>query len=297
MPHNFASRLSLCVALIGIAHASASRGAEDSALSDEAKPLQVDEVPDRVRPILEIGDTFLGAGSIKSGFTLPTGAVWQPSFILWGNYRTAVNSFDDGIVPGSERVTEWVNRLDLFGQLSLSQTERVVIGFRPFDKNGEFSGYRFNPNSDSVDASNDDVNLLYFEGNLAEIFPRFGRTGRRGLDIDFSIGRQPLQFQEATLVVDTMDAVTFTRNNITLLPRRDARGRAFQARRLPAPSALEVGTAFRGSFSGACPSEGGGDLLTCLRDFVRRAGVEGDSGTTYCMSAAGDYGLPYTATG
>ncbi len=219
MPHNFASRLSLCVALIGIAHASASRGAEDSALSDEAKPLQVDEVPDRVRPILEIGDTFLGAGSIKPGFTLPTGAVWQPSFILWGNYRTAVNSFDDGIAPGSERVTEWVNRLDLFGQLSLSQTERVVIGFRPFDKNGEFSGYRFNPNSDSVDALNDDVNLLYFEGNLAEIFPRFGRTERRGLDIDFSIGRQPLQFQEATLVVDTMDAVTFTRNNITLLPK------------------------------------------------------------------------------
>jgi len=217
--HKFATRFLFCVALIGAVYASASWGAEDSALSDEAKPLQVDEVPERVRPILEIGDTFLGAGNIKSGFTLPTGAVWQPNFILWGTYRTAINSFDDGIVPGSERVTEWVNRLDLFGQLSLSQTERVVIGFRPIDKNGEFSGYRFNPNSDSVDSSNDDVNLLYFEGNLAEIFPHSGRTKRRRLDIDFSIGRQPLQFQEATLINDIMDSIAFTRNNITLLPK------------------------------------------------------------------------------
>jgi hypothetical protein len=211
-------RLLFGVALLGTIHVTAW-SAGDSALSNEAKPLQVDEVPQRVRPILELGDTFLGAGNVNSGFTLPTGAVWQPNFIMWGTYRTAVNSFDDEIVAGDERVTEWVNRMDLFGQLSLSQTERIVIGFRPFDENGEFSGYRFNPNKDSVDAFNTNINLLFFEGNLAEIFPKSGRTERRRLDLDFSIGRQPFLFQEGTLVVDTMDAIAFSRNNITVLPK------------------------------------------------------------------------------
>lgn len=210
--------LFLVVAFSGGIHNAAS-AAGDSALSDTPVPLQIDDVPQRTRPILELGDTFLGPGNIKPGFTLPTGAVWQPGFIMWGNYRTAFDIYDDENVNGSEHVSEWVNRFDLFGQLSLSPTERVVIGFRPLDENGEFSGYRFHPNGDWVNGLNADINILFFEGNFAELFPKLGSGEHRGLDLDFSVGRQPLIFQDAALIVDTMDALGVSRNNITLLPK------------------------------------------------------------------------------
>ena len=55
-----------------------------SGLSDEYVPLQLDAVPDRPKPLLELGPPFLGTGEIGPGFTLPGGAVWRPSFLLLG---------------------------------------------------------------------------------------------------------------------------------------------------------------------------------------------------------------------
>ena len=99
---------SVALVLIVTSLAECAWSAETSALSDEPVPLQVDTIPMRPRPIAEIGDTFLGTGNISSGINLPTGAVWQPSFQAWGTFRTAVQSFDN---TGSDRVSEWANRL------------------------------------------------------------------------------------------------------------------------------------------------------------------------------------------
>jgi hypothetical protein len=52
--------------------------------------------------------------------------------VLFGTYRTAIQTFEDG----TERYSEWANRLDMFANLQLSGTERVLIGMRPFDSNG-----------------------------------------------------------------------------------------------------------------------------------------------------------------
>ncbi|GAB5451209.1 MAG: hypothetical protein Hals2KO_15370 [Halioglobus sp.] len=199
----------------------------DSALSDEAIPLQTDKVPERVPPILEIGDTFLGAGNIKPGFTLPTGAVWQPNLIVWGNFRTALGYVDDEVVTGDDELSEWANRLDLFAQVSLSQTDRIVLGVRTFDENslaedGGFAGKRWEPDSRTIDPELD-LSLAFLEINLAELFPgrkqtKPGGNQRRALDIDVAIGRQTIVFQGGVLVNDNMDALAVSKNNLSLFP-------------------------------------------------------------------------------
>ena len=64
---------------------------------------------------------FLGVGQITPGFETPFGAVWQPSLIVYGEYRTAIQTFNDG----DREISEWANRLDLFTNLYLTPTERI----------------------------------------------------------------------------------------------------------------------------------------------------------------------------
>ncbi len=211
-----AALLCLSLTLSGGAYAAAS---SDSALNDEPVPLKLDEVPDRLPPLIEWGDTFLGAGNIDSGFRLPTGAVWQPNFMLWGNVRSGINHVDDELFTGSDELTEWVNRFDFFGQVSLSQTDRIVIGFRSFDEEGHFPGYQWQPDSDGRDEFSPEVSVAFLEVNLAEVFPGYGDgDASRELDMDLSIGRQPLFFQEGLLINDRVDAIAVSRNNLSFLP-------------------------------------------------------------------------------
>jgi hypothetical protein len=178
-------------------------GKHSSRLTDERIPLQVESVPKRPKLLLELGNPYLGTGRIEPGFELPTGAVWQPTLILYGTLRTGVQSSDNG----SEQRTEWANRLDLFGNLQLSGTERLVIGFRNLDRGGQFT---------FVEELNANIQTLYFEGDFGEIFPGLDRKDFGRKDIGFSIGRQPLLFQEGMLINDSIDGLGITRN--TLLP-------------------------------------------------------------------------------
>ncbi len=209
---------SVALVLIVTSLAEYAWSAETSALSDVPVPLQVDTVPARPRPIVEIGDTFLGTGNISSGINLPTGAVWQPSFQAWGTFRTAVQTFDN---TGNDRVSEWANRLDLFGQLKFTPTERVLIGLRPLDDEGRFTGYNFSPSQTKGGQSefNAHVETLFFEGDFGEIFPNLDKDDQKGLDIGFSVGRQPIFFQEGLLINDSIDSVAITRNNIRWFSR------------------------------------------------------------------------------
>ena len=194
---------------------------EESGLRDDMLPLQLDEIPSRPKPLLEFGSPFLGTGRIGRGFTLPGGAVWTPSFQLFGQFRTGMSVIDDGTV----RDTQWANRLDLFGNLSLTGTERFVFGLRPTDQTDpfggrQFSGYRHQTGDTSgqfFDQFNfdwDTVTHLFFEGDLGELLPALDTDDRHGLDLGFSVGRQPINFQEGMLINDFVDAVGLTQNNL-----------------------------------------------------------------------------------
>ena len=88
---------------------------DESRITDEYIPLFVDGFPKRPKPLIELGQPFLGTGNIGSGFTLPGGAVWTPSFVAFGTYRGGLSVVDDGAI----RTTQWANRC-LGAQLAIS---------------------------------------------------------------------------------------------------------------------------------------------------------------------------------
>ena len=201
-------------------------GHDESRITDHYIPLQLDDFPNRPKPLLELGPPFLGTGRIGRGFSIPGGAVWTPSFLLFGTLRSGVSTVDDG----TTQRTQWANRIDLFGNLALTGTERVVIGLRPTHQGaplgpGEpfgalrFTGYTStSPGtggfSNQLNFDWNTVTHLFFEGDLGEMLPNLDVDDRRGLDLGLSIGRQPINFQEGLLVNDFMDAVGVTRNSL-----------------------------------------------------------------------------------
>ena len=52
--------------------------------------------PEKNQPLfgLGLGDDFLGNGNLHPGFTIPTGAVWQPRLWFYGTSRTSVGTYD-----------------------------------------------------------------------------------------------------------------------------------------------------------------------------------------------------------
>ena len=202
----------ISAAALGLMACGAIAAESGSALSTKPIPMKKDsELPSRTPPLIEIGPRFLDSGNIDPGITLPTGAVWQPALWVFGNYRTALQYFDSG--PGPEN-QEWANRLDLVANLKLSATERIVLGVSPLRRDGQFTGYtRKGEQQDSFTSEfNANVTTLFFEGEFGEIFPNLDPDDRLGLDIGFSVGRQPLFFQEGIMINDTIDAVGLTRD-------------------------------------------------------------------------------------
>lgn len=188
---------------------------ETSRFSDEPIPLVT--VPPRPRPIFELGEPFLGTGTLGQGIKLPTGAVWQPAFMAFGSIRTAAQAINNDVTD--TQISEGVARFDLFGNLYLTQTERIVIGFRPLDQDGRFTRYTLSADpadsTDFQDELNFKVRTLFFEGDIGEIFPKLDWTDKHGFDIGFSVGRQPLSFQDGLLMNESaIDAVGLTRANL-----------------------------------------------------------------------------------
>ncbi len=177
-------------------------------------PLGIHPLPERPPLFLEWGERFLSPDPLKSGIETPFGAVWRPAFWVFGEYRTALQYADYGAEP----VAEWANRLDLFGQLNLSGTERILVGLRPLDEElsdrRRFSGLDFR-DVDSIDGFNAQIQTLFFEGDFGELFPRLDLHDVRSLDYGFSIGRMPLLAQQGLLInEDRIDAVTVTKNTL-----------------------------------------------------------------------------------
>ncbi|MFQ5568276.1 MAG: hypothetical protein ACE5G0_01290 [Rhodothermales bacterium] len=202
------------------AHEEGEEEHSESRFSDEPIPLA--DIPKRPRPLIELGEPFLGTGTLSQGIRLPTGAVWQPAFLAFGTLRSAAQGIDNGV--DDARFVEAAARFDLFGNLYLTQTERVLIGFRPLDQDGRFTRFTLSADPalpDSLDDFQDELNFgirtLFFEGDLGELFPALDWDDSGGLDYGLSVGRQPLSFQDGLLInEDAIDAVGLTRANVRL---------------------------------------------------------------------------------
>ncbi|NND81683.1 MAG: hypothetical protein HKN50_04570 [Gammaproteobacteria bacterium] len=190
-------------------------GKHEPRLSSEPRPfLTGKELGERTPPLLEFGGDFLGTGNIRRGYELPGGAVWTPRLWVYGTGRSAYQQFDVG--DGGSKTAEWVNRLDLFANLQLTGTERVLLGISPLHEGNRFSGYTFD--SDGEDGSFDNFNArirtLFFEGDLAELLPNWDKEDGKKNDIGFSVGRQQVLFQDGMTINDTLDLFGLSKNNI-----------------------------------------------------------------------------------
>jgi hypothetical protein len=173
--------------------------------------LNENQLPPRTPPLLELGDSFLKTGKVSEGFEIPTGAIWNPSLIVYGSYRTAVDAFGNHRDPAT---SEWANRLDLLANLQLSGTERVFVGLQPLNHDNAYTGCTMSPRSltgcnfeGSVD-----VKTAFFEGVIGELFPGLGRD----LDTGFAVGHQPIEAQDDILINDTIDSLGLVQNSIHL---------------------------------------------------------------------------------
>lgn len=184
-------------------------------LSDEPLPYQI--VPERPALPLELGCKFLGRGKLPKAIELPTGAVWTPCLWVFGTYRSAFQTYESVGAPG--RNTEWANRLDLFGNLQLTSTEKCIIGVAPLDDNSftEFTRYSFESNQDKEGWQSElgvYVRTLFCEGDFGSLFPNLDPTGTKLIDYGFSVGRQQITFQEGIIINDFLDAAGLVRNNL-----------------------------------------------------------------------------------
>lgn len=164
-------------------------------------------------PIVIFGDPFMQPGNLDEGIELPTGAVWQPALWVFGEGRTALQAQDTG---DAARLGEWVSTLDLFANLRLSGTERLLVGINPLRRGTGFTGYSFEPDETRGGFSRFGATLtrLFFEGDFGEIFPDLDPADELGLDYGFAVGRQALSFQQDILVNDVVDGIGIVRNSL-----------------------------------------------------------------------------------
>lgn len=192
----------------------AASGQSGPYLSTEPAPIKPpEEMPERVPPLIQWGDDFLGTGNIPSGWELPTGAVWIPALWVYGDARVGLQHVDPG--TGGEDSTSLISSATFNFNLKLSGTERLFAQITPLDKDGRFTTYEFDgPNRGFNNNLNVYINRLFFEGDFGEIFPNLDPGDTNALDFGFSVGRQPIFFQEGILVNDVMDSVSIVRDTV-----------------------------------------------------------------------------------
>lgn len=187
--------------------------------SDQPSPfLEEGPIPSRPHLMLEVGDKFLDTGNLARGVKIPLlGTVWQPRLWSYLTLRSSLQYFDVGT---ADKTFEWANRADFFFNLQLTGTEKIILGIRPLDINRfrEFSGYNF------VDGNgrdrgwfenwNTQIRTLFMEGDIGSLIPNLDKEGYGWIDFGYTVGRQPIIFQEGILINDDLDAVGLTRNNL-----------------------------------------------------------------------------------
>lgn len=189
----------------------------EAALTYDYIPMiSIEEVGEPSGPILEFGDPFLRSGRLSEPIVLPTGAAWNPSLWVFGNYRGAFQMTNNQSRPQN---IEAVNRLDLFANLQLTGTERIVVGISPLHDGGRFTRYTFTPKAlrGGKSVLGAPITTLFAEFELGEVFPGLDPQDKSRLDTGFAVGRQLLEFQDGMLINDILDSVGIVQNNINFL--------------------------------------------------------------------------------
>jgi hypothetical protein len=195
--------------------ADANASESSSRYSDKVPGLkEVKDLPQRPTPLLELWQDYVEQGPYEYEFELPTGMIVSPGLVLFGNANTGLEVTDNGVADTN---TEWVTTLNLFLNLTLSGTERILIGVSPLQReSGANTRYKFEPTSGWENESNVRLSTAFFEGELSEMFPKLDWEGRLPLDYEVAFGRQLLISQGGLLINDTLDSVAVTRSTILL---------------------------------------------------------------------------------
>jgi len=109
--------------------------------------------------------------------------------------------------------------MDLFANLQLTGTERIVFGISPLHDGNRFTRYTFTPQQQRGGKSvlGAPITTLFAEFELGELFPGLDPLDKSRFDIGFAVGRQLMEFQDGMLLNDIMDSVGVVQNNINFL--------------------------------------------------------------------------------
>lgn len=164
---------------------------------------------DRVRPLLEIGRELYGPGEIGEGIPIfgEKNRIW-PQLILFGDSRTAVAYNDNDAQEAGEIAT----RLNLFFNLQLTGTDRILAFWRPLQDGAEFTRWEFagpDRNRRVQVQSERAPNTLFYEGDLGAFIA--GLTDEyQSYDLPVSFGLMPLLFQNGIWMEDAIVGGAFT---------------------------------------------------------------------------------------
>ncbi len=153
----------------------------------------------------------LGRGLYRAGETPPS-KHWfgrknpiNPSFLLYGDYRTAVAYNDNG----AKDKTIWAHRLNLDFDFQWTGTERLHAFWGPLDKEN-FT--RFEADDGEIrfkEEFDDDFDTLFFEGDLGYIWGGFADK-YAPFDLPFAFGRFPVFFQNGIWFNEVVEGFAFT---------------------------------------------------------------------------------------
>jgi hypothetical protein len=135
---------------------------------------------------------------------------------VFGDFRATGGYANDGV---NRAVGYLSSRVDIYGHLQLTPTERVLIGFTPLsagDKRGTGVQWVDGQGSHFVNGLNPNPQTLFFEGDTRQLFPGIDTNDRKGLDFGFSIGKQQIFYQEGIMIDDNIQALGITKDSIQI---------------------------------------------------------------------------------
>ena len=153
------------------------------------------------RPWVEWWRPFYTGGMYEPGVPVLSDVnLLTPSFLVYGDYRTAVGVHRDQ----GQNIRSWAHRLNLDMDLRLTGTERFHLFTGPLDHNGRFTRLDFSNGSAEFEEELDfQIETAFFEGDLGAI------TGSligddAPFDLPFTCGLVPLLYQNGIWMEDAI---------------------------------------------------------------------------------------------
>lgn len=154
------------------------------------------------RPWVEWWRPFYTGGMYEPGIPVFSDVnLLTPSFLVYGDYRTAVGIHRFGGKPSRQ----WAHRLNLDMDLRLTGTERFHMFTGPLDDNGRFTRLDFS-DSDNVEFEEEldfRPDTAFFEGDLGAITGSWTGTDAP-FDLPFTMGIVPLLYQNGIWMEDAI---------------------------------------------------------------------------------------------